>query len=80
VPVTSEPGWDPHRTDLHVDLTRALADIDPPARDALVALATHRPLGGVADRHGLTHTAMRRRVTRARRKLAPQLAAYRRAA
>jgi DNA-directed RNA polymerase specialized sigma24 family protein len=74
------PGWDwdPH-PDLTLDLDRALHGLDAPTRDSLLALANHEPLAGIAARHGLSYAAVRQRVTRARRRLPPQLAAYRRA-
>lgn len=72
-------GWDPH-PDLSIDLARLLERLDEPSRDALWALANHEPLREIADRHGLTYAALRQRVTRARQRLQPQLAHYRRVA
>lgn len=74
------PGWDwdPH-PDLSADLDRVLHTLDAPTRESLLALANHEPLAGVADRYGLSHAAVRQRVTRARQRLQPELAAYRRA-
>ncbi len=46
---------------------------------ALYALAYHEPLADIADRHGLSPAAVRQRVTRARKRLQPDLTAYRRA-
>ena len=79
-PVEPDPAWDPHLLDLSVDLDRALARFDEPTRDGLFALADHQPLTTIADRHGLTHDAVRQRVTRARKCLQPELAAYHRTA
>ena len=73
------PGWnwDPH-PDLSLDLDRALDTLDQPTRDSLLALARHEPLSTVAERHDLSYDAVRQRVSRARRRLQPELAAYRR--
>ncbi len=71
-------GWDP-QLDLSVALHRALRQLDPPTRDALYALANHQPLAEIARRHGLTHAAVRQRLTRARRRLQPELASFHRA-
>jgi DNA-directed RNA polymerase specialized sigma24 family protein len=71
--------WDPH-PELSLDLDRLLGELDEPSRDALWALAYHEPLAEVADRHGLTHTALRQRVTRARKGMQTELAHYRRRA
>jgi DNA-directed RNA polymerase specialized sigma24 family protein len=62
------------------DLGRLLAQVDLPTRDALLALADHEPLYQVAERHQLSYGALRQRVTRARKQLRSELAAYRRAA
>ena len=70
--------WDPH-PDLSLDLDRALDSLDAPTRDSLLALANREPLAGVAARHGLSYAAVRQRVSRARRRLQPELAVYRRA-
>ena len=72
-------GWDdhPHLSD---DLHRALAEFDAITRDALLAMANHEPLYEVADRHGLSYLAIRQRVSRARKTLRPELAAYHRQA
>lgn len=75
-----DPVVDPHLLDLSVELDRVLARFDAATRDGLVALAEHEPLTRVAERHGLSHAAIRQRVTRARRQLAPELAGYRRVA
>ena len=74
------PGWDwdPH-PELSLHLDRALHSLDAPTRESLLALANHEPLVGVAQRHGLSYAAVRQRVTRARKRLQPELAAYRRA-
>lgn len=65
--------------DLSLALDRALGRLDRPTRDAFYALADDKPLEPVADRHGLSHAAVRQRVVRARRRLQPELATYRRA-
>ena len=74
------PGWnwDPH-PDLPLELGRALEALDPPTRDSLLALANHEPLAGIAAQHGLSYAAVRQRVSRARRRLQPELAAFHRA-
>jgi DNA-directed RNA polymerase specialized sigma24 family protein len=73
------PGWE---WDPHPELTRALdrllGSLDPPTRDSLIALANRDPLVQVAERHGLSYAAVRQRVTRARKRLQPELAVYRR--
>lgn len=61
-------------------LAAALAQVDLPTREALVAMVEDRPLAAVAADHHLTPAAMRQRVHRARRRLQPQLAAWRRSA
>jgi DNA-directed RNA polymerase specialized sigma24 family protein len=70
--------WDPH-PDLTVHLERVLHALDAATRDSLLALANREPLAGIAARHGLSYAAVRQRVTRARRRLQPELAVYRRA-
>lgn len=70
-------GWDPH-PDLSLDLDRVLETLDEPTRESLLALARREPLGAVAERHGLSYDAVRQRVTRARKRLQPELAAYHR--
>jgi DNA-directed RNA polymerase specialized sigma24 family protein len=70
--------WDPS-PDLSLDLDRALDALDEPTRDSLLALANHEPLVAVAARHGLSYDTVRQRVTRARKRLQPEFAAYRRA-
>lgn len=70
--------WDPH-PDLTLALDRVLDALDKPTRESLLALANHEPLVGVAARHGLSYDAVRQRVTRARKRLQPELAAYHRA-
>ena len=74
---TSGQRWEP-QPQLSEHLVRLLAEVDPPTRDGLLALADHEPLYEVADRHGLSYAALRQRVTRARVALQPQLAIYRR--
>lgn len=71
--------WDPP-LDLSIDLGRLLDGLDEATREGLWALAYGRPLTEVAERHGLSHAALRQRVTRARLRLQPQLAHYRREA
>lgn len=75
------PGWDfdPH-PDLTLHLDQALGTLDVPTRESLVALANREPLAEVAARHGLSYAAVRQRVTRARHRLQPEFAVYRRAA
>ena len=75
------PGWDwdPH-PDLSLRLDRALDTLDAATRESLLALANREPLAAVAARHGLSYAAVRQRVTRARKRLQPELAVYRRAA
>ena len=70
----------PELTDdrLAEELSRLLLELDPPSRDGLLALAEHVPLYVIADRHELTYAAIRQRVTRARKQLRSELAAYRR--
>ena len=66
--------------DVHTELSAALADmlgrLDVPTRDGLRALADRQPLETVAAAHGLSHAALRQRVTRARHRLQPQLAPF----
>jgi len=73
------PGWDwdPH-PDLTLQLDRALGSLDTATRESLLALANHEPLAGIAARHGLSPAAVRQRVSRARRRLQPELAAFHR--
>lgn len=73
------PGAEPH-LDLTLALDRTLAWLDVPTREALQALADREPMAAVAARHGLTHDAVRQRVTRARRRLQPMLAGFQRQA
>ena len=70
-------GWD-DQANLRDDLHRALEQLDAVTRDALFAMADHEPLYDVANRHGLTYSAVRQRVSRARKALRPELAAYHR--
>ncbi len=71
---------DPDNRDVHTELSAALADmlgrLDGPTRDGLRALADRQPLETVAAEHGLSHAALRQRVTRARHRLQPQLAPF----
>lgn len=69
--------WDPH-ADLRLDLDRALHTLDAVTRESLLALANHEPLAEIAERHGLSHAAVRQRVSRARKRLQPELAVYQR--
>jgi hypothetical protein len=71
--------WGDH-SNLSDELHRALAEFDRVTREALLALADHEPLYDVARRHGMSYSAVRQRVSRARRALRPELAAYRRVA
>jgi hypothetical protein len=61
--------------DLTIHLDRVLDSLDTPPRESLLALANHEPLAAVAARHGLSHAAVRQRVTRVQ----PELDVYRRA-
>ena len=72
-------GWDDH-SNLSEDLHRALAEFDAVTREALFAMANHEPLYHVANRHGISYSAVRQRVSRARKALRPELATYRRVA
>lgn len=72
-------GWDPH-PELTAALDRTLGRLDTATHDALCALADQQPLVEIADRHGLSHAAVRQRVVRARQRLQPQLATYQRPA
>lgn len=69
---------DPH-ADLSITLDRILAGLDAPTRDGFLALVNQQPLELVAARHGLNHDALRGRMSRARKRLQPQLAGYVRA-
>lgn len=71
------PIVDPH-PELSLALARSLRPLDGATRDGLWALANQEPLDEVAARHGLSHAALRQRVTRARRQLRSELGGYRR--
>lgn len=75
---SDEPWSDPH-DDLSIALDRMLGGLDAPTREGFLALANHQPLELVAARHHLNHDALRGRMTRARKRLQPRLAAYVRA-
>jgi hypothetical protein len=68
--------------DEHPELSAVLATLlgrlDAATRDGLIALADRESLQLVATAHALTNAALRQRITRARHRLQPQLAAYRR--
>lgn len=70
----------PDTRDVHAELSAALADmlgrLDDPTRDGLQALADRQPLEAVAAGHGITHAALRQRITRARHRLQPQLTPF----
>lgn len=75
LPPDTAAGQDVH-TDLSAALAELLARLDDPTRDGLCALANRHPLEAVAAEHGLSHAALRQRVTRARHRLQPQLAPF----
>jgi hypothetical protein len=77
-PRTFSESADPH-PDLSLALDEVLDGLDPAIRDGLHAVADRQPLADVAEQHRLSHDALRQRLTRARRRLRPQLAAYHRA-
>jgi hypothetical protein len=68
--------------DEHPELSAALATLlarlDVATRAGLIALADRDSLELVAAAHALTDTALRQRITRARHRLQPHLAAYHR--
>ena len=66
---------DPHPELAH-SLATILGELDAPTRDAFYAIAQDRPIYEVADRHRLSYDAMRQRVSRARRRLQPELAEF----
>lgn len=73
---------DPDHTehlDLRIALDGVLRELDSPTRDAFCALADGWALAGVAQRHGLSHGAIRQRVSRARTHLQAELAGFVRA-
>jgi DNA-directed RNA polymerase specialized sigma24 family protein len=72
-------GADPH-PELSEALEVALAELDPATDTGLRAAAAGRPLAPVAAAHQLSHAALKQRMVRARRRLAPQLATFRRCA
>jgi hypothetical protein len=72
----SNPDPEP-QPDLAADLIRLLGELDAATREALIAISDHTPITEVANRHHLTHAALRQRVVRARRQLQPALAGYR---
>lgn len=69
------PVRDPH-LELSQALTAVLDELDAPTRDAFYAIADNRPMYEVADRYELSYDAMRQRVSRARRRLRPELAGF----
>jgi hypothetical protein len=62
--------------DLSAAISTAMARLDAPTRDGLRALADQQPLQTVAERHELSHAALRQRISRARHRLQPQLAPF----
>lgn len=68
-----EPEPHPQLTDA---LQRALGQLDEATSAGLRAVAMQLPLAAVADAHQLSPAALRQRLTRARRQLRPQLAAF----
>lgn len=69
------PVRDPH-PELSQALTTVLDELDAPTRDAFYAIADDQPMYEVADRHELSYDAMRQRVSRARRRLQPELVGF----
>lgn len=69
---------DPGEMDLGTALGVALARLDEPTREALRAIADGRTITSVAEQHALTPAALWQRVHRARQRLRPELAAFRR--
>lgn len=69
----AEPEPHPQLTDA---LERALGQLDQATSAGLQAVAMQLPLGAVAEAHHLSLGALRQRLTRARRQLRPQLAAF----
>lgn len=67
---------EPH-LDLSEALERALAGIEPVTREALREYAEGHRLVEIAERYGLSHDALRQRVSRAYRKLRIELAEFR---
>lgn len=74
-PLVHDATVDPH-PDLTIAVYRSLQALDGVTRDALQALVNHEPLAEVADRHHLSHAAVRQRACRARRRLQPELAGF----
>jgi hypothetical protein len=74
-----DPHSDPH-PDLTIALEQALADLEPAVADGLRAASSLEPLGEVADAHAIDEALLRQRMSRARRQLRPQLAAFSRSA
>ena len=75
----TDPHGDPH-PDLTIALEQALADLEPSVADGLRAVSSQVPLGEIADAHAIDEAVLRRRMSRARRQLRPQLAAFSRSA
>lgn len=73
------PAGDPH-PDLTATLATVMARLDPPVRDGLQAVAARAPVSQVASDHQLSPAALRQRMRRARTRLQPELAAFRRSA
>ena len=70
---------DPH-PDLTIAVDEALAELEPSVRAGLRAVSTLEPLGEVAAEHAISEALLRQRISRARRQLRPQLAAFSRSA
>ncbi|MFA9444437.1 hypothetical protein [Egicoccus sp. AB-alg6-2] len=70
---------EPH-PELTAALEQLLSELDRPTSAGLRAAACRLPLAPVAADHGLTHSALKQRMARARRQLRPQLAEFARSA
>lgn len=77
IEVAGDPEPHPQLSDA---LEQMLSELDGPTSAGLQAVAMRLPLASVAADHGLTHAALKQRVSRARRALRPQLAAFARSA
>ena len=66
---------DPH-SELTATLATAMARLHPAVGDGLAASGARSPIGEVASSHQLSATALRKRMSRARQQLRPELAAF----
>jgi len=66
---------DPH-LDLTIAVDEALAELEPSVRAGICAVTAFEPLSEVAAAHDISETLLRQRISRARRQLRPQLAAF----